>query len=321
MKKYIGVLSALLIMLTLSGCSSEVLTQEQLKEAAVKEAQEKKVIEEKKVLSDFVNLAYNTTTIEQMPRLVASLEKNINSVTQESSVKMMLHLEMAQRIVLQNDADFGAVDAPIAKWLTAHSQLGGIITPEMIQTQDAVIQKEVAFLKSSYLGIQKLGNIYYLSIDFSKYTPYIAKLSSEYAQYQKIMADETSAPAVLDQTPQLAPTAMLQRILMVDAFYRDNPIPSDGIIQNNMSDEYKMLIRLALFGTNQNSNWNPDNTLKSEWQSAMTALVIPPESKLSIPLNTLRQTLATSLWVKTPAVDQAMQEVVRAVNDITQSGN
>lgn len=307
--------------LLLNGCSNEVLTQDQLKEVAIKEAQEKKVIEEKKVLSDFVNQAYNTTTIEQMPKLVKGLEGHIDKVTQESAVKMMLHLEMAQRIVLQNDTDFGQVKGKVAQWLASKPQLGGIITPEMIQSTDTEVQKEAEFLKSSYLGIQKIGNLYYLAIDFSKFSKYSAKLSLEYMQYQKIMAEETVAPAVLEQSIQLEPVAILQRWLEVDTFYRDNPIPSDGIIQNNMTDEFKMLTRLLLYGTNQQGLWAADTTMTPNWQQAYSTFVLPVDSKLTIPFNNLRQALTISLWKKTPEVDQAMQEVIRAVNDITQSGN
>lgn len=317
MKKSLIILTSLAL-LALTGCSENDRTQEELKGQAIKESQEKQIIEEKKFLSDFVNKAYSATALKDIPALVKEMNSKIKLVSQESAVKMILHMEMAQRIVLQNDMAFGEISQPLSDWLETQPKFAGIILPEQLQPESKKLQDELTLMASSYFGIQKLGNKFYLAIDFSKYSIHAQKLSAEYAQYQKIMAEETQSPAVLDQKIQLEPNVLMQRILLVDEFYRDNPVPSDGIMQNNMSDEYKMLIRLMLYGTAQNSNWTNEGVLLPEWQVTISTFAFPPNSELYIPFNTLKQQLLTTLWKKTPESEQSMQSIIRAVNNLVE---
>lgn len=303
----------------LGGCSQSVLTQEDIIEKAKLEAQEKQVMQEKKTLSDFVNKAYSTTQIKDLPSLIDSLTIQMNQVTQDTAVKMMLHLEMAQRIVLQNDVDFGEISPELSTWLATQPSNGGILSAGLLKDQSKEFSKELEIIDQAYMGIQKLGDRYYLAIDFSKYKKFNSKLTLEYNLYQEIMSSETNQPSVLNQEIQLSPEVLIQRLLKVDEFYRDHPIASDGIIQNNMGDEFKLLIRLVLYGTSQNPQWDAAGKLKPEWQIAYTNTVFAPNSKLNLPFETLKQKLIAAQWVKTPEIEMQIQDMLKVVKDLAEN--
>lgn len=311
-----GVLLLILVtVLALVGCTSSVEpSKTELAQIEAQKEIEKQEMEEKKLLSDFQNKAYKIYTLEQMTALPELLEKEIPKLSQENAVKMLLNFELSQRMALQNDSGYGAVSSGLAALI---SQDKGIVDLSQIQTTDQEILSEIEKINMSYFSVYKDENGTYRTVDYNKLKVYKIYLSDECSRYIDYMASESSNPSIKNKIIAVDQVELWKRLVYLDNFFTDYPVPSDDLIRNNLGRYYEEILKHALYGDEKSPNFDKMTGLVTPAASAnFTAQKLNPSSNLYLPFENFKTQLTLDQGILTPAVSIQIQLLLRLVNEV-----
>lgn len=302
-------------LILMSGCSqSEEPTKAELAQIEAQKEQERQEMEEKKLLSDFQNKAYKIYTLEQMSELPELLEKEIPKLNQENAVKMLLNFELSQRMALQNDSGYGAVSQNLAALIT---QEKGIIDLNQIKTEDQSVIAEIDKIKKSYFSVYKDENGTYRIVDYSRLQAFKIYLSDECSRYIDYMTSESSSPSIKNKIVVIDQAELWRRLVYLDNFFTDYPVPSDDLIRNNLGRYYEEILKHALYGDEKAPNFDKlTGQISLEAAANFNAQKMNPSSNLYLPFENFKAQLTTDQGILTPAVSIQIQQLLRIVNEV-----
>lgn len=301
----------------LSGCSDtkELTKAEQAIQTEAKEKQ-KAEMAEKKILSDFQNKAYKIYTLKQMTSLTPVLNEALPKLSKENAVKMILNFELSQRMALQNDPKYGAVSPEMANLLNNIKQTGTIDFSKVTMTSEP-LKSELLEIQKGYFAVYKDENGIYRLVDYSKLQQFKPYLSHEYGQYIDYMATENGTPSIENKGLNVSSEEAWRRILMLDLFFTDYPVPSDDLMRNNLGRYYQDLIKYIIYGNDQMSNFDPvTKQMKPEAMAFITSHQFNAGSKLYIPFENFKTQLVLDKGIMTPNVGTQIQAIQRLSEEI-----
>lgn len=296
----------------LGGCTNtEELTKAELAIQAETKEKQKAEMAEKKILSDFQNKAYKIYTLKQMTSLTPLLNDNLPKLSKENAVKMILNFELSQRMALQNDPKYGAVSPSMAALLNESNQMG-MIDFSNITLNDEGLKTELDDILKGYFAVYKDENGIYRLVDYSKLQQFKNYLSDEYGQYIDYMATENGTPSIKNKGLSISTEEAWRRILMLDQFFTDYPVPSDDLMRNNLGRYYHDLIKYTIYGNDQKINFDPTTKqMKPEAMTFITTHQFNAASKLYIPFENFKSQLVLDKGILTPSVGIHIQTIER----------
>ncbi len=296
----------------LGGCdSSEELTKAELVIQTEAKEKQKSEMAEKKILSDFQNEAYKIYTLKQMTSLTPVLNEKLPKLSKENAVKMILNFELSQRMALQNDPKYGAVSTAMTTLLNNSNQMGAIdFSTITMPTQE--LKAELEEIQNGYFEVYKDENGIYRLVDYSKLQQFKGYLSDEYGQYIDYMASENGTPSIRNKELNVSKEEAWRRILMLDQFFTDYPVPSDDLMRNNLGRYYQDLIKYIIYGNDQKINFDPTTKqMKPDALTFVTTHEFNTTSKMHIPFENFKTQLILDKGILTPSVGTQIQAIQR----------
>lgn len=296
----------------LSGCSNTPeLSKTELAIQAESKEKQKAEMAEKKIMSDFQNKAYKIYTLNKMKNLTPILSEQMPKLSEENAVKMILIFELSQRMALQNDPKYGAVSEGMATLLNSSEQTG-LIDFSKITLTDETLQSELKDIQSGFFAVYKDESGIYRLVDYSKLQQFKNYLSDEYGQYIDYMATENAMPSIKNKTLNVTREEAWRRLMMLDQFFMDYPVPSDDLMRNNLGRYYQDLLKYLIYGNDQKVNFDPaTKQMKPEVMAFLTGQQFQPASKLSLPFENFKTQLILDKGLLTPMVGTHIQTLQR----------
>lgn len=301
----------------LGGCTeTKELSKTEMAIQAEAKVKQKAEMAEKKILSDFQNKAYKIYTLKQMVSLTPVLNEQLPKLSKENAVKMILNFELSQRMALQNDPKYGAVSPEMTTLLSNSNQMG-MIDFSKITMPNENLKSELLEIQNGYFTVYKDENGIYRLVDYSKLQQFKPYLSDEYGQYIDYMATENGTPSIKNKGLNVSMDEAWRRILMLDLFFTDYPVPSDDLMRNNLGRYYQDLIKYVIYGNDQMSNFDPlTKQIKPEVMTFITTHQFNSGSKLYIPFENLKAQLVLDKGLMTPSVGTQIQTIQRLSEEI-----
>lgn len=301
----------------LTGCAdTKELSKAELALQAEAKEKQKAEMAEKKILSDFQNKAYKIYTLKQMTTLTPLLTEQLPKLSKENAVKMILNFELSQRMALQNDPKYGAVSPEMTTLLNGTNQKGMIDFSQVTMTSET-LKSELAEIQKGYFTVYKDESGIYRSVDYSKLQGFKTHLSDEYGQYIDYMATENAMPSIKNKGLNVSMDEAWRRILLLDQFFTDYPVPSDDLMRNNLGRYYQDLIKYVIYGNDQMANFDPGTKqMKPEAMTFISTHQFNAGSKLYIPFENFKKQLGLDKGLLTPSVGTHIQTIQRLSEEI-----
>lgn len=308
--KQFGALGLVFTTLLLGGCGSDKTpTKAEQAQIEAQKEQERQTMAEKKILSDFQNKAYRIYTLKQMIELPEALETQIVKLQKENAVKMLLNFELSQRMALQNETNYGAVSSAFASAVKTEK---GMVDLVQLKAENPGLKEEIEEIEKGYFGVYKDENGTYRVVNYSllqKFKPYLTDECSRYIDY---MASESSMPAIKNKLVAVEQGELWRRLVYLDNFFTDYPVPSDDLIRNNLGRYYQEILKHALYGDEVAPNFDKVTGVISPVALAnFTAQKFDPNSDLYLPFESFKTQLTTDQGLLTPAVSTQIQQLLR----------
>ncbi len=296
----------------LSGCSNTPeLSKAELAIQAENKEKQKAEMAEKKMLSDFQNKAYKIYTLNRMNTLTPILIEQMPKLSEANAVKMILNFELSQRMALQNDPKYGAVSEAMASFLNNNEQKG-LIDFTKIDFVDETLKTELKGIQSGFFAVYKDETGIYRLVDYSKLQQFKNYLTDEYGQYIDYMATENAMPSIKNKTLNVTREEAWRRLMMLDQFFMDYPVPSDDLMRNNLGRYYQDLLKYVIYGNDQRVNFDPiTKQMNPEAMQFLTTQKFQPASKLYLPFENFKTQLVLDKGLLTPMVGTHIQTLQR----------
>lgn len=108
-----------------------------------------------------------------------------------------------------------------------------------------------------------------------------------------------------------------RRLVYLDTYFTDYPVPSDDLIRNNLGRYYQDLMKHILYGDDLKPNFDPiTGQMSPEATQFLTTHKFNPNSKLYLPYENYKTQLATDKGILSPAVSTQIQQLLRLVNEL-----
>lgn len=303
--------------LLMTGCAKEsTLSKSEQQIQTEAKAAEKQNMVEKKILSDFQNKAYKLYGLEQMTSLPEILNRDIPKLSQENAVKMLLNFELSQRMALQNDPNYGAVSKELAASI-GEKQANGLVDPNQLNLTEPALKEEVASLQKSLFAIYKDSSGIYRIVDYRKLQQYKPYITDECSRYVDFMAAESSMPSIRNRRITVDKEEAWRRLILLDDYFTDYPVPSDDLIRNNLGRYYQDLMKHLIYGDDLKPSFDPmTGQMTPEALLFITSHQFGSNSKLNIPFENFKTQLTLDKGLLTPAVGTQIQQLLRIVKEI-----
>ncbi len=301
----------------MTGCASEktLSKAEQVIQTEVK-VKEKQEMVEKKILSDFQNKAYKIYNLKQLSELPAVLDKEIKKLSQENAVKMFLNFELAQRMALQNDPYYGAISGELVKAI-GQSQPDGVIALNQLVISDLELKKEIEIIKKSLFSLYKDQTGIYRIVDYQELQKYKSYISDECVGYITYMASESSMPSIRNKCLVIDREEAWRRLVYLDNYFTNYPVPSDDLIRNNLGKYYQDLLKNLIYGDDLKPNFDAKTgQLTPEVAQFFASHQFGSDSDLYIPFENFKTQLIADKGLLTPTVGIHIQQLLRIVSEI-----
>lgn len=301
----------------LSGCQQEkILTKAEITQQAETKKKEKQAMVEKKILSDFQNKAYKIYSLEQIGSLPEFLNQDIKKLSQENAVKMLLNFELSQRMALQNDLYYGAVSKKLAAVIGADAPTG-LVDFQKLNLSDTEVKNEVAQIQKGCFAVYKDETGIYRIVDYRALQAYKQYMNDECARYVDYMVAESSTPAIRNKRFAVDREEAWRRLVYLDDYFTDYPVPSDDLIRNNLGRYYQDLMKHILYGDDLKPNFDPiTGQMSVEATQFMATHKLNPDSSLYIPFENYKTQLVTDKGLLSPSVGTQIQQLLRLVNEM-----
>lgn len=316
-KRLLAAIGLLGLVLALGGCAQEApLTKAEAALQAETKEKEKQAMIEKKILSDFQNKAYKIYNLSQLSALPELLDRDIQKLSQENAVKMLLNFELSQRMALQNDTRYGAVSSGLAAAIGTEGG-NGIIALEQLTLTDEALKKEVSEIQKSLFTLYRDDTGIYRIVDYRQLQKYKANISDECARYIDYMASESSMPSIRNKRISVDIEEAWRRLVYLDDYFTDYPVPSDDLIRNNLGRYYQDLMKHLIYGDDLKPSFDPiTGQISPEAAAFMASHQLNPGSRLHIPFENFKTQLTLDQGILTPTVGTHIQQLLRIVNEI-----
>lgn len=308
--RQMGAVTLVIATLLLGGCSSDQ-TPTKAEQAQIEAQKEKdrQDMAEKKILSDFQNKAYKIYSLKQMVALPEVLETEIIKLQKDNAVKMLLNFELSQRMALQNDSSYGAVSTALAQQITIER---GLVDLTKLKAENPALKAEIEEIQNSYFGVYKDENGCYRVVDYGllqRFKPYLTDECSRYIDY---MASESSQPAIKNKLIAVDQAELWRRLVFLDNFFTDYPVPSDDLIRNNLGRYYQEILKHALYGDEVAPNFDKVTGVVNPLVALnFTTQKLSPDSDLYLPFEAFKAQLTADQGILTPAVSTHIQQLLR----------
>lgn len=311
---WIGLSLVLAVAVTLTGCGQKPLTKAEQAALEAQVAKDKQELEEKQILSDFQNKAYKIYPINGLAELEKAVQSQISKLSTENAVKMLLSYELSLRMALQNDAHYGVVSSGLSQ---AVGEQKGLIDLVALLAANPGLEAEIAQIEDNGFSVYSDDNGIYRVVNYPKLSQFKPYISDEYSRYLEFMAIETAQPAVRKKLVLVDDATLWQRIVWLDNFFTDYPIPSDDLIRNNLGRVYQDCVKHFIYGDETKPSFDPlTGVVKPErlvaWQSQSFGI----SSRLHMPFESFKTQLAADQGILTPAVSTQVQQIIRLVSEI-----
>lgn len=302
--------------LTMTGCSQEEkLTKAEIAQQQENKEKEKQAMYEKKILSDFQNKAYKIYRLEQIGSLPEILSRDIKKLSQENAVKMLLNFELSQRMALQNDTYYGAVSKGLAA-LIGDEAPNGMVALDQLAVTDEAIKTEIDQIKKGNFSVYKDDSGIYRVVDYSALQSYKSYVNDECARYIDFMATESNKPSIKNKRFAVDREEAWRRLVYLDDYFTDYPVPSDDLIRNNLGRYYQDLMKHILYGDDLKPNFDPmTGQMSPEATAFLETHKFNTNSHLYIPYENYKTQLTTDKGLLSPAVSTQIQLLLRLVNE------
>lgn len=303
--------------LTAVGCGKEeTLTKAEIQQLQEAKEKEKQAMVEKKILSDFQNKAYKIYKLDQIGSLPEILDRDIKKLSQENAVKMLMNYELSQRMALQNDTYYGAVSKELATLIGTEAPTGLVDLKQLVPPTEAV-KAEIQQILDGKFHVYKDETGIYRIVDYSALQTYKPYVNDECARYIDYMAAESSQPAIKNKRFAVDREEAWRRLVYLDNYFTDYPVPSDDLIRNNLGRYYQDLMKHILYGDDLKPNFDPiTGQMSPEATQFLTTHKFSPNSRLHIPYENYKTQLTTDKGILSPAVSTQIQQLLRLVNEL-----
>ena len=299
------------------GCGKEeTLTKAEIQQLQEAKEKDKQAMAEKKILSDFQNKAYKIYKLDQIGSLPEVLDRDIKKLSQENAVKMLMNYELSQRMALQNDTYYGAVSKELAALIGVDTP-NGLVALKALTLQTETLKAEVQQILEGKFQVYKDETGIYRIVDYSALQTYKPYVNDECARYIDYMASESNMPSIRNKRFAVDREEAWRRLVYLDTYFTDYPVPSDDLIRNNLGRYYQDLMKHILYGDDLKPNFDPITGLMSpEATQFLATHKFNPNSKLYLPYENYKTQLATDKGILSPAVSTQIQQLLRLVNEL-----
>lgn len=299
------------------GCGKEeTLTKAEIQQLQEAKEKEKQAMAEKKILSDFQNKAYKIYRLDQIGSLPELLDRDIKKLSQENAVKMLMNYELSQRMALQNDTYYGAVSKALKDLIGADAR-NGLVDLKQLTPNDEAVKAEIQQILNGKFQVYKDESGIYRIVDYSALQTYKPYVNDECARYIDYMASESSMPSIKNKRFAVDREEAWRRLVYLDTYFTDYPVPSDDLIRNNLGRYYQDLMKHLLYGDDLKPNFDPiTGQMTPEATQFLATHKFNPTSKLHIPYENYKTQLSTDKGILSPAVSTQIQQLLRLVNEL-----
>ncbi len=300
----------------MTGCSQEEkLTKAEIAQQQENKEKDKQAMLEKKILSDFQNKAYKIYKLEQIGSLPEVLNQDIKKLSQDNAVKMLLNFELSQRMALQNDTYYGAVSANLAALISPETPIG-MVALDQLKVTDEAVKTEIDQIKKGNFAVYKDDSGIYRVVDYIALQSYKQYVNDECARYIDFMASESNKPSIKNKRFAVDREEAWRRLVYLDDYFTDYPVPTDDLIRNNLGRYYQDLMKHILYGDDLKPNFDPlTGQMSPEATEFLATHKFNPNSKLYIPYENYKMQLTTDMGLLSPAVSTQIQLLLRLVNE------